>query len=308
MNPLLHRHLYSSARRNRFFWLLSLYLLGVGILILLFTGLILSGSLVFSERRISMLDIFTQGRVLYWLSSILLLQTATMLAPISALGMLAGEREHRTLDLLRTTTLRPRTIVQGKLGAALLSGLIYLLAPLPLLLFGYWLGGVTTTELLLTLFFLMTTLLIHVTWALFISSLMRRTIVAVIVFYGVTLAIMPLAGAFASIFSGLSSAWMYSDVFSVQPFWIEALIQHGWVLLVALHPLTAAIASEALWMEQGSWFLLSFTVRSHSATSSMATLGTITLPSPWIPYTLLALLTTALLLKLTARRLAKTER
>ena len=40
MNPILIRHLYSSVRRNRFFWLLALYLLGIGLLTLLFALII----------------------------------------------------------------------------------------------------------------------------------------------------------------------------------------------------------------------------------------------------------------------------
>lgn len=298
MNPLLIRHLYGSARRNRFFLLLTLYLVGVGLLTLLFASVTFSAPYLSSARRISMFELFSTGRFLYQFSGVLLLLTAWLLAPINALGTIAGEREQRTLALLRTTTLPTRSIVLGKLGAALLNGALYIFAPLPLLMFGFWLGGVTTGELVVTVLYLMVTLIASTALALFISSLTRRTIAAVIIFYGLAFATLPLIGIAVPLLSGLASFLVFNPDVPPRPFIVEALAQHGWVLLSSLHPLTAAIASEALWMDKESWFLLEFDVMTRRS---------ITLPSPWIPYTILSLLMSALLLWLAVRRVASHE-
>ena len=114
-----------------------------------------------------------------------------LLVPVNALGAIAGERENRTLELLVTTTLRPRAVILGKVGASLLTGSLYILAPFPLLMIGFWLGGVTTTELLLTLLFLVLTMTLNVVWAVYLSTWVRKTIAAVIMFYVVNLGVLP---------------------------------------------------------------------------------------------------------------------
>ncbi len=311
MNPLLIRHLYSSARRNRFFWLLTLYLLGIGLLMVFFL-LVTSLPTLFGENEnatLSMLDLFAQGRAIYWFSSVMLLLTANILTPLNALGALAGERENRTLDLLITTTLRPRDIVLGKISAALLTGAIYILAPLPLLMTGFWLGGVSTIELLLTFLLLILTMVLSISWAMYISSLVRKTIAAVLLFYGINLGLLPILAVVVTLMVGFYESSRYLPTLPILPFWIEAIIQYGWVILTGLHPMSAAIATEALGLDQGTWFLLKFPVeRFDPAKGSTVFLGTATLPSPWIIYTFSAVLTITLLLWMTTRRLGKPER
>lgn len=319
MNPILTRHLYSSARRKRFFWFMSLYLLGIGLLALSFVGLIAAPMLI-NETTISMLNLFTGGRALYWFSSVILILTSSLLVPVTALGAFAGERENRTFDLLVTTTLKIRSIVMGKFTSALLTGALYVLAPFPLLMTGFWLGGVTTAELGITLLFLALTMLAGIAWALLISAFTRRTISAVLIFYGLALVSVPVISILATGIASLSGALKYRDFFTMQPFWIEALIQYGWVLLAGLHPLTAAIVTEVLGLEQGSWLLLHFTVERYTAGgsgsilgtltagSSGSILGTLTLPSPWITYTVFTLIATAIMLRVTIWRLERRER
>ncbi len=304
MNPLLARHLYGSARKNRFFVFLTLYLLGISLLTLLFVGMLLI-DLLFGNGRVSMDSIFASGRALYWFSSILLLLSTMLLAPINALGALASEREQRTLDLLRVTTLSPQAIVLGKLFAACLTGGLYLLSPLPLLMLGYWLGGVQTPELVITLAFLVMTLFSSTAWALFISSLTRKTIIAVFLFYGLTLAVIPIGGVLLAVLQAL----VYAPVIPAQPFWIEVLMQHGWIVLTALHPLSAAIATESLWSSQGTWFMATLPVERYiESLGTTVSLGTVTLPSPWIPNLCLSLLITVLLLWWTTHRMAQPDR
>lgn len=307
MNPILIRHLYGSVRRKRFFWFLSLYLLGIGFLALVLVATIAAPMSV-ANTTLSILNIFTGGRAIYWFSGVVLILTSSLLVPVNALGAFAGERENRTLDLLVTTTLKIRSIVLGKMASALLTGAVYVLAPLPLLMAGFWLGGVTTAELGITLLFLALAMLSGVAWALLISAFLRRTIAAVLVFYGLVFASTPVILILATAAAGLAEAWKYSEILNVQPFWIEALLQYGWVILAGLHPLTAAIVTEAMGFEQNSWLLLHFTVERYSPSAAGTMLGTLTLPSPWITYTLFTLITTAIMLRIATWRLERPER
>ncbi len=82
---------------------------------------------------------------------ILKVQTAAIfvLAPAYVAGVIAGEKERRSLDLLFTTQLRDREIVLGKLAARLAHLGMLLLGALPLLALTALWGG-TDVRLLLT--------------------------------------------------------------------------------------------------------------------------------------------------------------
>ena len=313
MGPLLRRHLYSSVRRNRFFWLLFAYLIGVGIVTLLFL-LVIATSVVSSygqeEKMISMLSLFQQGRSFYWFFSVMLMLTTMLLVPIGAVGAIAGERQNRTWDLLRTTTLRIRDIVFGKVSATLLTGLIYVMAPLPLLMTSFWLGGVTRTELALTFLILSVTMMLYTARALFVSSLMRKTITAVVIYYGLNLAAIPLIIAIAVAITALvnSLSLTYNSQIPMQPYWLEVVMQHGWVVLTGVNPISTAVTTETLGLERGSWLFYTFDVIERTGTGRGPAVGSVTLPSPWITFTIYSLIRIGVLLWLTTRRLKRKER
>jgi hypothetical protein len=310
MGPLLRRHLYSSVRRNRFFWLLFAYLTGVGIVTLLFS-LVIATSIVSTysqeETTISMLSLFQQGRSFYWFFSVILILTTILLVPIGAVGAIAGERQNRTWDLLRTTTLRIRDIVLGKVSATLLTGLIYVMAPLPLLMTSFWLGGVTRIELALTFLILSVTMMLYIARALFISSLVHKTITAVVIYYGLNLAAIPLLVAVAVAITALVESLTYGSQLPMQAYWLEVVMQHGWVVLTGANPISTAVTTEALGLEQGSWLLHTFDVLER-VNGRGPVIGSVTLPSPWITFTIYSLIRIGVLLWLTTRRLNRKER
>lgn len=303
LNPLLARQLYGGARRSRLFWLLSAHVLLQGLLAWIFFRLSLSSLGTADTTRVSLVTFFNSARQLYWISSLLSLLTTGLLAPVAAIGALAGEVEHRTFDLLRTTTILPRAIVLGKWSAAILIGGLLLLTPLPIQLLGFWLGGISGIELLLTLLFLLIVLMTNTALALALSALVPRTWIAVLIFYGLTLSALPLLGTVAVIGRPVFTSVTTTTLMQTRPLWQLALLQHGWVLLVGLHPLSAAVASVVLGTEQGAWFLLEFPIHA----SGMRTIAFITLPAPWLTHALLALLATGLLLWWTTRRIARPE-
>jgi hypothetical protein len=300
------------VRRNRFFWLLFAYLIGVGIVTLLFS-LLIATSVVSSygqeETMVSMLSLFQQGRSFYWFFSLILILTTMLLVPIGAVGAIASERQNRTWDLLRTTTLRIRNIVLGKVSATMLTGLIYVMAPLPLLMTSFWLGGVTRTELVLTFLILSVTMMLYTARAIFVSSLMRKTITAVVLYYGLNLAVIPFIVAVAVAITALVESLYYSSPIPMQSYWLEALMQHGWVVLTGVNPISAAVATEAIGLERGSWFFYTFDVMERTETSrGIAAIGTVSYPAPWITFTIYSLIRISVLLWLTMRRLNRKER
>ncbi|HVX13141.1 MAG TPA: hypothetical protein VHC22_18295 [Pirellulales bacterium] len=71
-----------------------------------------------------------------------------VVVPFGAFRSLASEREDGTYELLSITTLRPRQIVSGKLGSAILQMLVYLSAVAPCLAFTYMLRGIDAPTIL----------------------------------------------------------------------------------------------------------------------------------------------------------------
>ncbi|HEV3343313.1 MAG TPA: hypothetical protein VG125_23280, partial [Pirellulales bacterium] len=71
-----------------------------------------------------------------------------VVVPFGAFRSLASEREDGTYELLSITTLKPRQVVGGKLGSAVLQMLVYLSAVSPCLAFTYMLRGIDAPTIL----------------------------------------------------------------------------------------------------------------------------------------------------------------
>ena len=71
-----------------------------------------------------------------------------IVVPFGAFRSLAVEQEERTYELLSITALKPRQIVSGKLGSAVVQMLVYLSAISPCLAFTYMLRGIDVLTIL----------------------------------------------------------------------------------------------------------------------------------------------------------------
>ncbi len=80
-------------------------------------------------------------RLLYCLLVLLEFGLLFFIIPTLTGSMIAGEREHQTLDLMLTTQLSPKTIVFGKLMAMMKTILMILISTLPILSLVYVFGS-----------------------------------------------------------------------------------------------------------------------------------------------------------------------
>jgi len=74
-----------------------------------------------------------------------------VVVPYSAFRSLAAEREDNTYDLLSITALKPRQIISGKLGSAVVQMIVYFSAISPCLAFTYLLRGVDVPSIAILL-------------------------------------------------------------------------------------------------------------------------------------------------------------
>jgi ABC-type transport system involved in multi-copper enzyme maturation permease subunit len=220
------------------------------------------------------------GKAIFGTVILMELLMIPFIAPGLTSGAIAAEREHGTLDLLRTTLLSARSLVLGKLGAAFAFLLLLIFAALPLESVAFMLGGVGMEELLVSTLLLIVTAIYFCTLGLFFSSIMKRVLSATVASYAsIVLGILGLVAIYIliTILEGYSYSYTYNSVPS--NFWRDTLSIVAWIL-VSTNPLVAAIVSEALLVDSQELF---FTTNPFSATSGMI------VPSPWIIYTIVML-------------------
>lgn len=217
------------------------------------------------------------------------------IAPAFTSSAISGERERRTLDLLRTTLLPARSLVMGKLTSALSFIVLLLLAAVPLQSLAFLLGGVAPEEVLIALGILVTTALAFGTVGVFFSALMRRTLGASVLTY--TFALLTTLGLplLLLTFLPITSIFYYN---TPDPL-VEALLYYIGGFLVAINPIATAVATEAILIQQHS--AVYFTVSLSNGVS-------IPLVSPWLVYIPFYLLLSAVLILLSVAVVRRVEK
>ena len=144
-NPVITKELRGRMRGARTYWLLFGYLLLLS-LILFFSYLGWWNQHSSEMERGGASAGFTIGRTFF---QVLFYSQAVMIAlitPALTAGAISIEREQRTFEMLRGTTLRPRAIVWGKLASSVSFVALLLTSSLPLLSLCFLLGGVSPGE------------------------------------------------------------------------------------------------------------------------------------------------------------------
>ena len=201
-NPVLRRELLERWRGRRAITVLTIYLLLlVGLLILLrwvatsyLDDAARGGWGPPSSATGPML-----GRFLLENTLAVVLGLVLFVAPGYAAAQIAGERERRTLGLLRITLVRPRSIVLGKLGASSAWIVLLVIASAPVAAAAFALGGVSPGDLLAGLVVILVVAVSVAAIAIGVSSRARRTTGAVVMTYAIVLALVggTLVAAFA---------------------------------------------------------------------------------------------------------------
>ena len=193
MNPVLRRELIERWRGRRAVLTLTLYLAVLGgILYLLYR---VGQSVLQSQFGFGFggVDSLSAGPVLgrFLVEGLLffILLLVLFVAPGYAASAVSGERERRTLPLLQVTLLRPFEIVLGKLGASVAWLALLVTAALPLGAAAFFLGGIGLGDLLRGVAMILAVGVCVAAMSLGISSVVKRTSAAVVLTYGLVLAL-----------------------------------------------------------------------------------------------------------------------
>ncbi|MCE2791298.1 MAG: ABC transporter permease [Blastopirellula sp.] len=192
-NPVLHRELLVNLRTFRSFMLLALYQLA------------LSAVVYFAWPKEPWLDLTenpdsTRNLVdLFFLGNFVI---ASLMTPSFAAGVITGEKERKTFELLLASPLHPQSIVWGKLVAAMTHLAILVFSSLPVVMLCLPLGGVSFYEVLAAYVGLFSCLFTFGMISVACGGVFRRTAASLVVSY---LLILPLVLAAISFWVALGS-------------------------------------------------------------------------------------------------------
>jgi ABC-type transport system involved in multi-copper enzyme maturation permease subunit len=222
------------------------------------------------------------------------------IAPAFTAGAVSNERERKTYDLLQITLLPKAAFIVGKLESALSYIVLLLLAAIPLQSIAFLFGGVSETELILAFVILAVTAISLGTVGLYFSTLVDRTLTASVRAYTVAFVVMvivPLVfGYFVNIYNnalaGTGTGIVSSPV-------VESGFVYAGALLVSLNPVTAALATQTLLVDQREIGFWTATLSSDGSTIPMI--------SPWISFTIIYLMASAVMVVLAVRRMRRVD-
>jgi ABC-type transport system involved in multi-copper enzyme maturation permease subunit len=249
----------------------------------------------------------TIGTAIFSGTILLLLAIFSFVAPAFGAAALAGEQERQTYETLLITSLRPSQIVWGKLGAISILLLLFLLISLPIQSMAFAFGGVTPAEGIIGTIGLLVTALTLSAVGLYISSMSRTTMVAVMISYGITTPfIYGLPLLFLFIFEG-PFYWM-GDFFDEPTLLSQIMLYYGIGFILSISPFSSAGLSYYYLVEQQeSYFFFTITEQINTSASlySQGTTVTFWLLSPWVVYVVFHSLLILLLVWLTIRRVGR---
>ena len=175
---LLTKELRLRLRRERFVWLIIIYLLVMG---LLGFGFLLRANAFSGGYQGYLLSQI--GAQLYALLSFIQLFLIVFIAPAFTATAINGEKERQTFDLLLCSKLSAYSLLAGKLIAGLANVLLLIAASIPLFSLVFFFGGVSPLQVLSTLVIFIMTAIVAGTFSLFCSTLVHRTTASTAVAY-----------------------------------------------------------------------------------------------------------------------------
>jgi ABC-2 type transport system permease protein len=277
-NPIIVKELRSRMRRKRSYVILTLFLIfSAGIVSLVYFGIAETNDFYPDPdvRR-------TLGQAIFLTVVLLQLAAVNFVTPAFTAGSIVGEKENQTYELLRTTPVRAKDIVRGKLLSGLLFTLLLLIATIPMQSMAFLFGGIELAELLIATLMLIVTATAFSAIGVFASTLMKRSIPATILSYVIAnggLILLPLVTVIVSALFpyAIDSLDILDPTKNPVGFFFAATFL--WIL-ASSNPLIAAVLSEAILIDTGEIFFW---------TQDVTPTFTIYIPSPWMGFVIINL-------------------
>ena len=295
-NPVVLKEMRSAMRGGRAYIIISIYLALMGGLVGIVYAIFASTNDVSTTSTINQ----TIGKAVFATVVGMQLMMVCLLAPALTAGAIAAERERQTYDLLRTTLLPARALVQGKLTNAVFFLVMLLAGGFPLLSLSFFFGGVALEEVLVAFLLLSISAVVYSAIGIFVTSFMKTTLTSTVVSYVITLLLIfgtPVLLALLVATIGMVSGGIY-NLTHYQQIFLEIIGFTIGYILVAANPASAAIASEFILIENQSLFYTTLPLTNG---------WQFPIISPWIICVIAYILLSLFLVRLSTRLVARTE-
>lgn len=238
MNPVIDKEYRLRMRTSRSMWTLLAYLIAMG----LFAGVIFS--IVGMDMRNAIYSSGYTG-ITFIVMSFAQLGLIAFMSPGLTAGVISSEREKQTLNLLLTTQQTSFTIIVSKLISSISFMLLIVFSTLPLYGIVFLYGGIAPTQLLSIFAFFIFNMIVFGAFGVLFSTIFKRTMIAVIVTYGVVLFMFVGTGVFYLLFSFGFNSYAYTGGSSNPG-------DYSWILhFLAINP---AFAMYSI-LDGGDWYL-----------------------------------------------------
>ncbi|ANU10403.1 hypothetical protein A1A1_15363 [Planococcus antarcticus DSM 14505] len=227
-NPVLVKELKLRFRNLKSFTGILFYLIAMSVFVFgfIFLATSLTGNGFFRPD---------ESFMLFSIMTYIQLGLILFITPALTAGTISTEREKQTLNILLTTSQTSFQIIFGKMTSSIAFLLLMIVSGLPIYSLVFLYGGVSPSQLFYIFLFYMLTLLAIASIGVMLSTLIRKTIVAIIATYGAMIFIAGVTAFFLLISVQVSQ--MGTTVSSISPmahFW--ATINPPAVLLTLLQP------------------------------------------------------------------------
>ncbi|MED4015106.1 ABC transporter permease subunit [Sutcliffiella cohnii] len=178
INPMLNKEFKLRFRTIKSFLAILLYLIVLGAIALFF---------IYMTTRYSSMGMFRpeQSKSMFMVMAFVQLALIFFMTPGLTAGVISSEREKQTLNILLTTQQTSTSIILSKLGSSLSFLLLIVLSSLPLYSIVFLFGGISPSLLFITFGTYLLTMLTLGSIGVFFSTIIKKTIVAMICTYGV---------------------------------------------------------------------------------------------------------------------------
>lgn len=180
-NPILAREIDHRMRDNRTYFVPLIYL---SVLALVTVGVYLTMTWTRGLAPPPTIQGWEIGMAIFHAVAFVQMALVVLLVPSVSASAITAERDKGTLVPLLVTPLPRRALVVGKLVAPVLYILLLLSTSIPFAALSFGFGGTDLRLLAVTYACLLTTVLFLAALGLMVSTLLRRTVPAVLLAYG----------------------------------------------------------------------------------------------------------------------------
>lgn len=177
LNPIVKKDVKTQARSMKICWGVFVYEL---ILALVF---FLAINIIQSTSRYSTSNIYSAMVWLYPVLAVTQLIILGLVVPVRTASSISGEKERQTFDIMMTTSMSPFAIIAGKVMTAVVQGMFFVVASMPVMALSFIIGGMSWAYLFWFLGIALLVSFFSASIGILCSSLCKRSISAVIMSY-----------------------------------------------------------------------------------------------------------------------------